>query len=257
MSIFRLSTFLLTFVIAALTLAFANPSFAKGKECAPGDSRPKCAADPPAEGLTFTISMAGEDDTRGAFKITDEFATSEGDNALIGDEEITILSPAYNPDPEGAPFSCSASQTEDKPACETWSHVFNVCEIYNIYESDDPYGPNWFTAETGRNGWQVYKFTGGVRLFLATSILSPISPDPLHVTMTFISECAYSPDGTIENQPICGPFFPEGTVQSTTFLMDRFSNHARGKRNVAHAQECHAKDGELSPQRMILTITAE
>ena len=242
MNILRVTTISLVLAVAVFALAYANPSSAGGKTCDPGDSRPKCAADPPAAGLKFTISMDG------AFAINNELATSEGDNTLIGDEEFTVVRPALG-------INCSDLVDGDpnKAACETWSNVFDVCDIYT-YFGNDPYGPNAFTAETGKNGWKVYKFTGGVRLFLATSIDSPISPEPLRVTMTFSSECAYSPDG---DQSICDPFFPEVPGDSTEFVMDYFSNHARGKKNVAHAQECHANEGELLPQSSTLTITAE
>ena len=68
MNILRLSTLSLALAIAVFALAFANPSSAQGKTCAPDDTRPKCAddtggggGDDPSEGgkaLLFVIDDA-------------------------------------------------------------------------------------------------------------------------------------------------------------------------------------------------------
>jgi len=249
MNILRFSTLSLTLAVAVFALGYANPSFAKGKNCAPeGDSRPKCADDPPAAGLEFRVEMDG------AF-VMDQLTTSDG-NELLGDEEFTIVRPGN---------SCTAMTegSAERNACETWGTVFDVCEIYNI-NGDDPYGPDKFMTTPGRKGqvgWEIGKFGGGVRVYFFTTIQSPIDPlNPLDVVLQLTSKCTYHEDhlDDFPGRTLCTePFLSNPT---TTFGMQHFWIHAKGKKGVAHAEPCHVGEGELLDKdknpSITLTITA-
>ena len=242
MNISRLSTFLLAMAIGVFALAFANPASAKGKGlvCEPGDPRPKCAFDPPADDLKYRVEMDG------AF-VMSQLTTADG-NELLGDVEFTI----YEPDLELDPL-----------AAETWNNVWDVCNIYG----PAPFGPDAFTTTPDRKEkvqWVVYKSGGGVRVFFITSIQSRIDLfNPLGVVLQLTSNCAYHadqlndfPDDRTDRTLCDRPFLPEGTGNQTTFDMQHFWNHADGKKGVAHAQPCHLGEGELDPLHSTLTITA-
>ncbi len=105
--------------------------------------------------------------------------------------------------------------------------------------------------------WVVYKYGGGVRVFFPTSIQSPIDLiNPLDVGLQLNSNCVYHIDD-FPGRPLCGPFLPEGKDNTTTFDMNRFSSHARGKKGIAHAQPCHATEGMIDLEINTLTITAQ
>ncbi len=239
MDISRLSTLSLALAVAVFALAYANPSTAGGKTCDDGDNRPKCQTDPPAAGLIFKVEMDG------AF-VMDQLTTSNG-NELNGVVDFTI----YEPDSDLDPL-----------AAETWNNVWDVCDIYG----PSPFGPDWFTTTPDRKEnvqWVVYRYGGGIRVFFVTEIKSDISLEPLSVTMQLNSNCYYHADHEYDfpelpPRNVCpDSFLPDGTVkQQTTFDMMRFSNHARGEKGVAHAEECHQKQGELLPSHSTLTITA-
>jgi len=89
MNISRLSTFSLAMAIGVFALAFANPLSAEGKgkglDCEPGDPRPKCAFDLPADSLKYRVEMDG------AF-VMNQLTTSDG-SELLGDIDFTINEP--------------------------------------------------------------------------------------------------------------------------------------------------------------------
>ncbi len=258
MNISRLSTLSLTLAIGVFALAFANPLSAKGKgqDCPDGDNRPKCADDPAASGLTFMVEMDG------AFAMVE--STTSDRNELIGERELTIVRPGFDSDlGPGLPPCSTITDEEDQKACETWGTVFNVCDIYNI-NGIDPYGPDQFTTTPGRKGkveWAVYKFGGGVRVFFITSIQSPIDPlNPLSVVLQLTSKCTYHADhlDDFPGRTLCDhPFLSEDKDNPTTFDMQHFWIHAKGKKGVAHAELCHLGEGDLLPTHSsTLTITA-
>ena len=195
----------------------------------------------------------------GAFVIIDQLTTSDG-NELLAAADITIERPGLSIG------DCTDIRDDGNDAladaCDNWGKVFNVCGLYEI-SGDDPYGPDYFTTAPGRNeevGWEVYKFGGGVRVFFVTSIESPIDLlNPLSVVMQLTSNCTYHSDH-IEDFPdrtLCKhPFLPDGTGKQTTFDMQHFWNHAKGKKGIAHAQPCHVGEGDLVPTST-LTITAQ
>ena len=236
MNILRLSTLSLTVAIAVITLAFANPASAKGKNCAPlGDPRPKCADEPPAAGLTFKVEMDG------AF-VMNQLTTSDG-NELLGDIDFTINEPDLDLDPLAA---------------ETWNNVWDVCNIYG----PAPFGPDAFTTTPDRKEkvqWVVTKSGGGIRVYFITTIQSPIDLlNPLGVVLILTSKCAYHADqqDDFPGRTLCDhPFLPEGEGNQTTFDMQHFWNHADGKKGITHAQTCHVGEGELLPSHSTLTIT--
>ena len=228
MNISRVTTISLALAVAVFALAYANPSSAaksKGKDCTEGDSRPKCAEDPPPSGLKYTVEMDG------AFVMTQP-TTSDG-NELLGDAEFTI----YRPDSD-----------LDSLAAETWSNVWDVCDIYG----PSPFGPDEFTTTPDRKDkvqWVIYKYRGGVRFFLITSI------DPWGVVLQLDSDCVYHTDD-FPGRPLCGTFLSEDKDKPTEFTMNHFWNHAGGKKGVAHAQPCHVGEG-LLPVPSTLVITAQ
>ena len=266
MNISRVTTISLVLAVAVLALAYANPLSAKGKECSDGDSRPKCDDDPAASGLTFMVEMDG------AFAMV-ESTTSDG-NELIGEREVTIVRPGFDPDPPpaGIAIACT-SMTLDSPernACVTWSNVFDVCDIYKIsnifnINGTDPYGPDQFTTTPGRKGqvgWEIGKFGGGVRVYFFTTIQSPIDPlNPWDVVLQLTSKCTYHADhlDDFPGRTLCTePFLSEDEDNpTTTFEMTHFWSHANGKKNVVHAEPCHVGEGELFPSLSTLTITAQ
>jgi len=249
MNISRVTTISLVLAVAVFALAYANPSSAGGKTCDPGDHRPKCDDDPAASDLKYTVEMDG------AFVI-DELMTSDG-NELLSVVEITIDRPGFDSNTEVAIACSEITDPKEKEACETWDTVFN-CNIYDDLGTD-PHGPNQFTTTPGRREqpqWEVYKFGGGVVVFFVTSIKSHISLDPLSVVLQLTSKCTYHADhlDDFPDRTLCEiPFLSE---DPTTFVMQHFSIHAKGKKGVAHAHPCHLGEGELDPSHSTLTITA-
>jgi len=263
MNISRVTTISLVLAVAVLALAYANPLSAKGKECSDGDSRPKCDDDPAASGLTFVVEMDG------AF-VMEKMTISDG-NELIGDEEVTIDRPGFDSDTEVAIACSGINDQKERKACETWGTVFDVCDIYKIsnifnINGTDPYGPDQFTTTPGRKGqvgWEIGKFGGGVRVYFFTTIQSPIDPlNPLGVVLQLTSKCTYHADhlDDFPGRTLCTePFLSNPT---TTFDMQHFWIHAKGKKGVAHAEPCHVGEGELldkdnNPSHSTLTITAQ
>ncbi len=214
------------------TTLFSVKMKPNGDPCVEGDGRPKCADDPPPSGLKYLVEM------NGAFVMA-QLTTSDG-NELLGDGEFTIVRP---------------DSTLDPLAAETWSNVWDVCDIYG----PSPFGPDEFTTTPDRKDkvqWVIGKYRGGVRVFLITSIQSHISLEPLGVVLQLDSDCVYHLDD-FPGRPLCGTFLPEGEVKKTEFKMNHFWNHAGGKKGVTHAQTCHVGEGELLPSHSTLTITAQ
>jgi len=254
------STLIVGVVLLSLaTIVSAGKPDGKGKglDCEPGDPRPKCAFDLPADGLTFKVEMDG------AF-VMNQFTTSDG-SELLGDIDFTIDRPGFVPDPAPGMFiACLGINDQvEREACETWGTVFNVCNIYNI-NGTDPYGPDQFTTTPDRKGkvqWAVTRSGGGVRVWFFTSIQSPIDPlNPLEVVLQLTSKCAYHADqlDDFPDRTLCDrPFLPEGTGNQTTFDMQHFSNSAWGEKGIVQAQPCRVGEGELLPLHSNLTITAQ
>jgi hypothetical protein len=227
------------------TTLFSVKMKPNGDPCVEGDSRPKCADDPPPAGLTYTVEMDG------AF-VMDQLTTSDG-NELLGDAEFTIYRP-------GNACTTMTEGSDERKACETWGTVFDVCGIYDIH-GPDPYGPEQFTTTPDRKGkvqWAIYKYRGGVRVFLITSIQNPSDPlNPWGVVLQLDSDCVYHTDD-FPGRPLCGTFLSEDEENPTTeFKMNHFWNHAGGKKGAAHAETCHVGEGALSPSHSTLTITAQ
>lgn len=240
MNISRLTALSLGLAIAVFSLAFANPSSAKGNECDPGDTRPKCFHDDDdSTGITYAVELI-----EGAFIVVPaQPVTLEADNWLKGDQEFTVTRP-------GLPTPCSvlaASGDDAAEACETWSQVFDVCGLYDINAGADPYGPDAFVVEAGRKGWEVNKWVGGVQFVFRTSISSPISSDDLNVQLRLESDCSYD---SADSKPLCEPFLPvsptvDNTLATREHDLTTYNSQARGKGGVTHQAPCHATEGDL------------
>jgi hypothetical protein len=234
MNILRLSTLSLGLAIAVFSLAFSNSSSAKGKDCDEFDTRPKCSGNNDDNtGVTYIVEL-----TEGAF-ILNQPVTSDGENVLKGDNPFPITRP-------GGSVSCSglsASNHPDAAACETWGHVFDVCDLYLI-NGRDPYGPDAFDVQNGRKGWEVVKWTGGIQIVFKTSFSTPLSaPDDLDVYLRLESDCSY------DSPPGCEPFLPDtpdpGESTERTHELTSYWSHARGKGGITHNAPCHVGQGDL------------
>ena len=257
MNIIRLSTLSLTLAIAVFALGYANPSFAKGKDCVVGDTRPKCSGGGGGGGddpVTYEVALEG------AFVFGPIEATLEGqDDRLRPVDNAEMIRP--NPDPDPAEAAAAA-----------WDHVFSIpdpdigpCDLFG----PTPAAVASFTAlkknkEEHVKGWRVAR-PGGVYIAFG---LDQLLADPasaagevlVDVGLQLRGDCAYSVSGSTE---ICNPFLPDPTMDYGHGLgisripLKVFQIHAQALKGDPQFEGCHtAEDNLWVPSTLVITATA-